>query len=550
MRKIHYILIALMVVAINQSCSDDFLDKYPSDKLSTASFWSNEADANAGLVAIYDALAPIKHTNPERGAPTLGTMGLFDLITPIGNDRTARMRAIAEGIHSGSTNSVVQPWRHAFRAIARANDFLDNIDKITFESKDAEKTKARMKGEAYFLRALNYYFLVELYGDVPLFRHVPTVEDAFTERAPKSEVLGLIKEDLAFAVDNLLLRADSEVGRATKGSAKALQVKVALYEKDWNTAATISEEIMGMGYSLVPNYGDIFTIANENNEEVLFSVQYVFMNDAERGSQMEKLYANRSAASSGWSWMQPTLWYVEQCEKIINNPVEGVDFENEDSTRISNELYAFYEGRDPRMDHTILRPGSHFVDSKDTDVLYPHGISGPQHSQTGMHMRKYVVPGSSDALPWDSPLDFILFRYADILLCHVEAVAMRDGVGSVTQDVLDKTINLVRARSSNLLPPYTAGNITMDDIYRERIVELAFEGWTYFDMKRSGMIEMNNGYEVKGLTVQAGDTVFFNSDPINGKRIFDPATHYVFPIPSAEIEKSSGALKQNPNYPQ
>jgi hypothetical protein len=90
----------------------------------------------------------------------------------------------------------------------------------------------------------------------------------------------------------------------------------------------------------------------------------------------------------------------------------------------------------------------------------------------------------------------------------------------------------------------------MHDIYRERICELGFEGWTYFDMKRSGMIEINNGYQVRGLKVTVNQTVEFNPAGIGNVRIFNPATHYVWPIPSDEIQKSSNALIQNPGYPQ
>ena len=363
-------------------------------------------------------------------------------------------------------------------------------------------------------------------------------------------MLKLIKDDLTYAIANLPTPATTQKGRASKGAAMALRVKVALFEKDWATAATVSGDIMNMSYKLVPNYANVININNENNEEVIFSVQHVFNNSAEPGNYGEKLYANASCSSNGWSVLQPTLWFVDQFERIIQNPQEGIDYVNEDPTRIPNDIYAYFEGRDPRMDHTIIRPGSHFIDLKDKDILYPHQFSGANNSQTGLHMRKYVVPGSGKTLQWDSPLDYILFRYADILLCHVEAVAMRDGVGTVSQQILDKTINAVRARASVKLPKYTAGNITMNNIYHERIVELGFEGWTYFDMKRSGMIEINNGYEVRGLTFQVGKTVFFNPIPVGPKRFFDPAVHYLFPIPSSEIESSNQALIQNPGYPQ
>ncbi|MCV9386669.1 RagB/SusD family nutrient uptake outer membrane protein [Reichenbachiella ulvae] len=560
MNHIKNLILILILSATTFSCGDDFLDKNPKDELSSATFWIDENDANAGLVAIYDALNPPKHGNPYRGCASWASMGVLADVTPIGFERQShRLRPVGDGVHTGTNEYLAVCWRLGFRGVVRANDFLANIDGIEFSGANVDQVKNRMKGEARFLRAMYYYWLIELFGDVPLFTDVPTVEDASTPRSPVADVVALIKDDLSFAVANLPTRADAEVGRATRGAAMALQVKTALYEKDWATAATVSGQIISDGeYSLLPNYEDVININNENNEEIIFSVQHVFMNDAEDGSYVEKMYAHGSAAAGGWSFIQPTLWFVDQFERIIPNPQEGVDFVNESPLNslgehsIPNEIYEYFEGRDPRMDHTIIRPGARFLDLNDNDILYPHEFRGPKDALTGLRMRKYVVPGAGTSASWDGPLDYVIFRYADILLCHAEAVAMRDGVGSVSQTVLDNTINAVRARASALLPAYTAGSITMDDIYRERIVELGFEGWTYFDMKRSGQIEIQNGYQVQGLTIATGDeaTVGFNPDGIANVRIFDPSMHYVWPIPSTEIERSGNVLTQNPGYPQ
>lgn len=539
-------LLFLFTGAIFFSCQDDFLDTVPNDKLSAGSFWSEQSDAQAGLTAVYDAL------EVGQGEPGWGALGFFDLLTPIGNSRDGNFRRIAEGNHDGTTNKVVNLWDNMYRGVVRANDFLTNVDDIPFPGDNGEQEKNRMKGEARFLRAMYYYLLVEFYGEVPLFTNVPTVEAATTTpRSPVSDVLALMKEDLEFAQTHLPVPGEEETGRATKGAALALRVKVALFEKDWSTAAAVAEQIMDLGYTLVPDYGDVINIDNENNEEVIFNVEHVFMNESESGGKAEKMYAFRSAAGNGWSWVQPTQWLVEQFEQINPNPVEGVDYVNEDPERIPNEVYAFFEGRDPRMDHTVIRAGSHFLDKNNNDILYPHDFQAVNHSQVGMHMRKYVVPGEARSASADSPLNYVIFRYADILLNYLEAVAMRDGgAETVSQEMLDQTINAVRQRASDQLPIYTAGNITMDDIYRERIVELAMEGWTYFDMKRNGMIELNDDFEVRGFTVKAGESIGFNPNVINQVRIFDPAIHYLWPIPTREIERSARMLTQNPGYPE
>ncbi|AWW29513.1 hypothetical protein DN752_04865 [Echinicola strongylocentroti] len=543
MKVIKYITI-LVLLLTQFSCDEDFLEKSPNNALSASSFWSNESDAKAGLTAIYDAL--------ETGNESIGwaTMGLFDLFTPLGNSRTGFYRQIAEGNHNPNNRAVNELWENMYRGVVRANDFLDHIYEIPFEGENGEVRKNVMIGEAKFLRAMYYYLLIEVYGDVPLFTSVPSIEDADASRAPVSEVVALMKEDLETAINQLPLPGDEETGRATKGAALALRLKLALFEKDWAGAANAAEEVMTLGYELEPEYPNVINVDNENNKEVIFDVEHVFMNESESGGNFEKMYAFRSASGDGWSWVQPTSWLVEQFERTIENPEEGVDFDNEDPDRIPDEIYEYFEGRDPRLDQTILRPGSHFIDKNDQDILYPHDFQAVNHSQVGMHMRKYVIPGAESSQSRDSPLDYIIFRYADVLLNYLEAVAMRDGgAGNLSQGILDRTINAVRSRASEDLPLYTAGNITMDDIYRERIVELAMEGWSYFDMKRNGMIELNDGFEVHGLTVDAGKDVSFNPNVINQVRYFDPEVHYLWPIPTSELERGEN-LTQNPGYPE
>ena len=256
--------VIFIVGLYHEFSSEHYLVESCNDELSSASFWSDESDANAGLTAIYDALEP-----PSR-EPGWGSLGLFDLLTPIGNSRSGSYRSIAEGTHDADTRRVRGVWDNMYRGVVRANDFLVHIDDIPFTGDDATEVKNRMTGEARFLRAMYYYILVECFGDVPLFTTVPTVEDAAAPRVPKAEVLALI----TFAVNNLPLPGDEETGRATIGAALALSVKVALYEKEWGIAADAAEDIMQLGYGLVPDYADVININNENNEEVIFDVEH------------------------------------------------------------------------------------------------------------------------------------------------------------------------------------------------------------------------------------------------------------------------------------
>ncbi|MCG8308331.1 MAG: RagB/SusD family nutrient uptake outer membrane protein, partial [Cytophagales bacterium] len=307
MKNICYIF-SLLGIIVLCSCQDDFLNKSPNDQLSTVSFWKTEADANAGLVAVYDALDYGTSSIDSRMNFGWATLGYFDVLTPIAHASSSRPRRIAEGTHDPSLTKILDFWSYLYRGVVRANDFLTHIEDIPFTGDDAADKKNRMIGEARMLRAMFYYMLAEQFGDVPLFTTVPTVEDASTKRAPKREVLELIKEDIAFAIANLPPRGGEETGRATRGAALALKVKVALYEKDWETAANAAKEIIDSDkYSLVPDFANVININNENNEEIIFGVEHIYNDPTERGGIMGKLYGSRSAEADGWAMSGPTL---------------------------------------------------------------------------------------------------------------------------------------------------------------------------------------------------------------------------------------------------
>ncbi|MDN5202122.1 RagB/SusD family nutrient uptake outer membrane protein [Fulvivirgaceae bacterium BMA10] len=535
MKNFRYIWSIPVLMALLFFGCEDILDKQPPGKLSESSFWQTENDALAGIAAVYDAL------ETPRAQMGWGHMGFFDSFTPIANCRGGSLKAFSAGTYDASTSVARHLWENSYKGVVRANDFLANVDRIDMDA----DLKTRLTGEARFLRAMYYYLLVEHFGDVPLFETVPTVDDALAERAPRAKVIELMKQDIQFAIDNLESSySGDDLGRATIGSATALRVKLALLEKDWGTAADAAEQIMGMGYDLLPNYQDVFSVDQENSVEVIFDIQHIFMSDAEPGGRVEKLYAPRGATASGWSTIQPNLYLVEKFEVIDPNPT----YVQEDA-RIPTEIYDYFEGRDPRMDYTIIRPGAHFIEQSG-DKLHPYEMTNRNNTQTGFWARKYVIEGPIGVtLPNNSPLNWIIFRYSDILLNYLEAVAERDGIGAVTQTVLDQTINKVRARASDQLPLYTAGAITMEDIRDERIRELALEGWLYSDMKRWQTLETEIYHPKTGVGLKiTNETIELGTSPVY-PRVFESPKNYLMPIPQDERDVNPN-LTQNTGYPE
>ncbi|BDD11720.1 membrane protein (plasmid) [Fulvitalea axinellae] len=539
MGKIIKPTLVLYLAVMFSACSDSFLDKQPYNKLSEASFWKDLNDAEAGLTSVYDVL---QVSNTSMG---WSAMAYFDMITPIGYNRpanSAKFREIARGDHDGRNGAVNALWTNSYRGIVRANDFLTHIDDIEAISENDQSRKQRYTAEARYLRGMFYFHLVDLYGGVPLFESVPKIEDQLAVRSSREEVMAFVIADFDYAIANLPA-VPTEIGRATEGAARTMRAKVAMLEKDWQTAIEQTTAVMGLGYTLQDNYADIFKLENENNSEVIFDIQYVSQNDAEPGAKFQKAFSNASSQANGFSWIQPTRWLLDKYEVIDPEPEYIIE-----DNRISKEVYDYFEGKDPRLDANFLRPGAYFTDRENNDVLYPYQMQKYTLAATGMNMRKYVIEGKNEtASSNDSPLNWIILRYADVLLMRAEAEAeQRGGAANVPQDILDATINVVRYRASDLLPKYMAGSLTMEQIQDEYMRELPFEGWMYFNFRRWRLMHLNDGYQPKGLKITK-KSVKLSGAPVLETRAFDESKHYIFPIPEQERDLAPN-LEQNPEW--
>lgn len=535
--KIKIVLFAALVLLF--AACDDALDKQPLDKISDATFWLSPADAEAGIQACYDAL----QCEGKSKNMSYELWGLMDCFTPIAHPRDGGRFQIASGTHDPSTGDVARMWSSAYRGIARCNDFLMNIDDIPFADNEQDR-KTRMKGEASFLRALFYYQLTMIFGDVPLILEVLEVSEAMVARSTQAEVIQAIYNDLSVAESSLPSSyTGGDMARASKGAALTLKTKVQLLEEDFAGAAASAKAVMDSDvYSLQPDFSDVFNFQNENNSEVIFDIQFIsFVND---GNCFDKMYATRSHSSWGWTWIHPSLWLVDRFEKIEENPEYTIE-----DDRIQPEVYDYFEGRDPRMDKTIIRPGAHTLVKQNQDVLYPYGISGYTHTRTGMTVRKTIIEGEG-GIAYDSPNNWILFRLSDVLLMYAEAKTETLSGGVVTDASVYEAINAVRARASDKLPLYEVGSLTKDEmiakIRNESICELALEGWLYPRFKRWDWLNLNDGFQLLGMKTN-GDICTFADSPILTCQYFD--YHKWWPIPQQERDINPN-LTQNPGYPE
>lgn len=522
MKKILVFLIA--TVFIFSGCNTDLLNVSPHDRYVQDNFWQSEAAANAALSGAYQSLT----TTGVYGGDA--TPLLEETATPnaysYGN--TNAWNSIAEGLMSAASGGIIASrWADCYGGIGRCNTFLDNVDKVEMD----EETKARMKGEAHFLRALYYFNLENYWGGVPLVLSSPdpTTQDSLP-RATRAEVVQQILKDLDSAQVVLPLKyGSSDLGRATKGAALALKAKVLVFEASpllnesndknkWKAAVDALKAVMDMapdaGYGLYPDYRGLFLPENENNKEVIFDVQFIYPLEGNSFDLIDRQY-NSNAPLLGLA----EAYEMKATGLPINNPLSGYDPQNP------------YKGRDPRLYATIVFPGDKYMGTTVTEKRF--AITGYGVEKYSVYTEVKPPKDLADLKGGQSFTNYIVLRYADILLMYAEAQNEYEGPDQSVYDA----VNAVRERAGmpDILPGLTQSAMR-DVIRQERRVEFACEGYYYNDIRRWKTAE-----KVMNATIYK-----WNNTAIETRK-FDPAKNYWWPIPQSQLDLDHN-IKQNPGY--
>jgi len=449
-----------------------------------------------------------------------------------------------------TTTPYVNKWGYAYERIRDINEFFEEIESSGFE----ENLKDRLKGEMKFIRAYLYSELLWRYGDVPLITHVFALDDDYTTATRDSydKVVDFIVKELDEAA---LLLNGSEIrkGRATPDATLALKSRVLLYAASplnnpsndrakWEKAAQAAEALIDKGYTLYPDYKNLFM---EDNNEIIFARYFTkSLNHNINGfSGTNSLYGGghnhpTENLAMDYEMVNGELPYsLDASNNIIVNPASGYDPKNP------------YLDRDPRFYASILYDGSIFQDHE--VETFDGGIDSPLSSvvpwnatMTGYYLYKFIDPSKSVNLRTDdlSTNPWIYFRYGEILLNYAEA---KFELGD--EDAARRYINLIRTRAD--MPPVdVSGTDLRDKIRHERRIELVFEGHRFFDVRRWKILEEVSTRQILGMQIRKAE---------NGEKSYDikvvaPVAYYEqhlkLPIPRTEIDKSGDALTQNTGY--
>lgn len=496
-----YIIIYVAILFSLSSCDKDFLNVAPKDQISEDSFFKTAADADQAVVGIYNTLIQDDDFTMIQKVLAQNTWSDDAVNVWMGSN----YNNVADGSFGPDEGLFSSNWSSHYRNIRRTNVFLRNIDQIQMDA----NLKNRYIAEVKFFRAYNYHQLVMLFGGVPITDKPLTLDELKLPRNTRQQVIDFILADLDAAIP-ALPSSPSQPGRVTSGAALSLKARVLLYEYRFDESAAVSQQVINSHtYDLYKGAGSqsyikLFSLANENNKEVIFDVQFT---DQSGYGSPEQLWLNVGSIG-GWGALNPT-----------------------------KSLLDAFENSDPRLEMSLIRNGSTVVDRNGVTRTI-NTVSGTDaSSRTGMFARKGADTESFAAEISHSGKNYILIRFAEILLNYAEA--KNESLASPDISVY-QAVDSVRTRvGMSKLPTGLSKAQMRERIRNERRVELCLEGHRFFDIRRWGL----------AATVMNGPVYGANNLNVVTNRVFNASRNYLFPIPETQVSLTGrDILRQNPGY--
>lgn len=501
MKKNILFILSIIVCFSELSCTKDFLSRTDPTRIGADNFYKNEKEIQQAVNGVYGQLQGI--TNSQWLYNELPSDNTTIDFNPGDRGQAPSIEAFEFWTVNSGTGNINSMYVSYYNALYNINNTLAKLQGATAIE---ESAKAKFEGQLKFIRGYYYFELTQYFGDVILITEpldVPSKAWEY-ERVPQAQVYTQIENDLKDAVSMLPQNySGADIGRATKGAALGMLGKVYLTEKKYPDAVSTLQQVLSLGYSLVPNYADVFDPKKKNGPESVFEVQYQGGNDLGEWSSFIYTFAPRLSkdAVTGWPQSNPGGWNIP-----------------------TNDIIASYEPGDLRKDASI---GLDF--------------KSPITGDTVPYIKKYDHP---HAIYNRTDDDWPVLRYADILLMLAEAINEQSGP---TSDAFDY-LNQVRLRAG--LPAVSGldKEAFRTKVLHERRVELAFENWRWFDLKRTQTPdELTQFLNAYSAIEKADPTVTRQGIPYSSGDYVFQSYEVLYPIPNNEILVNS-KLTQNLGY--
>lgn len=511
MKKLIILLVAATVIG-TAGCKKS-LNIVDPNQPNTTVFWKTATDAQQGVNAIYSTFhragmcrwyffaTLIRADEGWSTSPDANIQNNFDQF--INND-----------YNYGNYTAI---WDDLYIGINRTNQVVDNVPGISMDA----TLKARYLGEAKFLRALFYFHLASLWGNVPMQLKSSQPSD-LPPTSTRDQVWAQVEKDLTDAAASLPASySGADVGRATKGAANALLAKAYMQQRNFQAALAPLQAVIQSGvYTLTANYQNNFLSTTENNSESVFEygnalnpndnhdddTQITGQDNLNYGSSIPPFFAPRPI---GFTDGQARRWVVNEMEK------------EKTATKL----------RDPRLSITFLFDSTD-VHGPDSTLIYGQTFTKRYGTavNSDVWFRKLLNDNNGTATgdSFHSPNNYRFIRYADVLLMYAECLNETNNTAQAYQYV-DKVRQRAGLATLTAAMPGLTHDTFLAQIKHERITELSGEGHRFNDLARWGDL---------GPALQTRDAGFKNF--VKGK-------HELLPIPQQDLDININ-LKQNPGY--
>ncbi|MBL7779689.1 MAG: RagB/SusD family nutrient uptake outer membrane protein [Saprospiraceae bacterium] len=533
MKNFKYILSLCLALSFG-SCSKEFLEIEPQDRLTADNFYKTAGEIKAATASLY-------------GFPWFDFNDKFFWLA--GDVMSGNMYYTydQEGqffffSYSGGNAHLTSGWKGLFRVVSYANSIINDMPRAAAGKVD-QVTIDRALGEARFVRAYCYYMLAEYWGDVPIVENsteLVATNNLFLPKNTRSSVLEFVRRDLVFAADNL--PAADAPGRVTKWAAKALLAKVhltlasnlsdAASAENFTKAKDYAADVLtNSGLTLMPNYADLFKIDNNNNPESLFALQW-----------MEGSYAFGNSRQANWA---------RGSQITGNSECWG------GGKSATYDFVTSIEPADKRRAAIFMALGDHYPEIRKADGGYTYNIVSRDPNDQNIvlegaapvlnNAKKYIVGSAADtdgkvSTGQATAINQYMIRLADVYLTYAEAAL--GGAASSSDAQALTYLNAIRQRAG--LP--AKSSFTFADILRERRVEFGFESMYWFDVKRAFYRDPNG--TIADLNAQQREITYqrdfspnaADENSVAGYTVVPPpspiiiaASHMWMPIPASEI---------------
>ncbi len=530
-----YIIYILVAASFGINACNDFLTPDPTDKYSEKVGFSSEENTKLYVNSFYSILSSYGLFGDRYLGGNMYVDGLTDIEKTAGstigsNGAIANLYATTPGLITTDQNAL-DIWTNAYYNIRLINEFLDGIGSATAYNDSIKRT---FQAEAHFFRGYLYFLLMRNHGSVILIKDL--TGDKNHPRSTADECWDFIESEFDYAARYLPKTwPTGDAGRVTKGAAYAMKSRAMLYAERWQNAYNAASAVLSLAneglYELNTDYSKVFKSYFSNNKEAILEYKYNYP----LLTHNFDFIASPGGDNVGYGGdIQPTQELVESYEKAGGG---SVDWSTWHANNVS--ITPPWETLEPRFQATVLYNGCSwkgrkietFEGGKDGWVAYPPAVgSNKGASVTGYFLRKYVDESHTDLVNAKSSQTLVEIRLAEVYLNFAEAAYHLNKTADANSG-----INAVRQRVG--LPELNlSGTGLLNQIKKERKLEMAFEGQRYWDLRRwKDAVNILSGLYVHGLKpVSNGSSFTYDYITCDELPRQFPEKFYAFPVLSTE----------------